>query len=151
MSPPPSIESFHNLHAGETCLLIGNGPSLASTDRDFLARWPSFGVNLIHLALPGFLPTYYVAVDSSVMRRWSDEINQALRGVPKFLPTPNLDGWQGDNIYRWYHRPGPLWPFVGSGALWPRSILSEQGITYVGVLHAAAQIGLHDHAVRWVR
>lgn len=60
--------------------------------------------------------------------------------IPKFLPTPNLDKWQGPNIYRFYHRPGPLWPHPAAGVLWPRDMLSKPGITYVSVTHILLQL-----------
>lgn len=83
------------------------------------------------------MPTYYTAVDSRVMREFRDVVNEKYRHIPKFLPTPNLDKWDGENIYRWYHRPGPLWPRAEQ-PLWPASML--EGITYTVVMHVQMQL-----------
>lgn len=56
------IIDYRNKHHGETCLIIGNGPSLCKVPRDFLTRYPTFGQNAIYL-MDGFTPTYYVATD----------------------------------------------------------------------------------------
>jgi hypothetical protein len=132
-----SLPSFHNLYAGETCLLVGNGLNLTKTPPE-LFDYPSFGMNTIH-KYKGWQPTYYVAVDSRVMREFGDEITEKFRDIPKFIPTPNLDRWQGENFYRWFHRPGPLWPRV-QGVSFPSDVLSETGITYGNVMHVAMQL-----------
>lgn len=77
------------------------------------------------------------------MRDASETVNTLYGDVPKFLPTPNLDGWQGENIYRFYHRPGPLWPNPKAGPLWPRSMLDEDGITYSNVAHVMLQLAFY--------
>src|SRR5512140_2527548 len=56
------MKRYQNRHEGQTCLIIGNGPSLANTPLDLLRHYPSFGTNRIFL-LKGFNPTYYVTVD----------------------------------------------------------------------------------------
>jgi hypothetical protein len=134
---PASLYSFHNLHAGETCLLVGNGLNLTNTPPE-LFEYPSFGMNTTHL-YRGWEPTYYVAVDSRIMREFGEAVLDRFGHLPKFIPTPNLDKWQGDNFYRWFHRPGPLWPRV-QGVSFPADILSKTGITYGNVMHAAMQI-----------
>ena len=132
------LSDFFGIHEGETCLLVGNGLSLNDLPLDFLSAYPSIGANTIHLK-EGFTPTYYTAVDSRVMFEFGDAVNEHLAHIPKFIPTPNLDKWQGENFYRFYHRPGALWPY-GNGPLWPRSFLSEEGITYSCVMHIMMQL-----------
>lgn len=63
-----------DLHAGETCLIIGNGPSLKDIPLGFLRKYPSFGTNRIYL-LDGFTPTYYASVNPLVIDQSLDEIN----------------------------------------------------------------------------
>ncbi len=84
------------------------------------------------------MPTYYVAVDSRVMREFSQEINTKYTSVTKFLPTPNLDKWRGENIYRFYHRPGPLWPRAEVPLT--AGLMSDTGITYVVVMNVMMQL-----------
>lgn len=132
------ISHFHNLHEGQTALMIGNGKGLSKLPVEFLESYPSIGSNTIHLK-DDFTPTYYVAVDSRIMREFQDGVMTKFEGRPKFLPTPNLDKWEGENIYRFRHRPGALWPRNGE-PLWPRDFLSEEGITYSCVTHVAMQL-----------
>lgn len=132
------LESFWNKHLGETCLIVGNGPSLADIPLRFLRQYPSFGSNLVY-KLEGFKPTYYATVDRRVMREYGEEVIQAFGDIPKFIPRPNLDAWQGENFYRFYHRPGPLWPH-NLEKLWPRDLLGETGITFLSVTHVLMQL-----------
>lgn len=70
-------------HAGETGLIIGNGPSLRDVPVNFLEKYPSFGTNRIYL-LRGFVPTYYCAVNPLVISQFAEDI----AGIPatKFIP-----------------------------------------------------------------
>lgn len=69
----PDWETLLNSHQGETCLVIGNGPSLKDMPLDFLKKYPSFGSNRIYL-LKDFCPTYYVAVNPLVIQQSTEEI-----------------------------------------------------------------------------
>ena len=144
MPNPNGIQNFHNISSGETCLIIGNGPGLSDIPLWFIESYPSFGSNLIYK--PDLKngrriqPTYYATCDSFVVRNWWDEILEHLSEIPKFLPSPNLDKWQGPNVYRFHHRPGPLWPHEKAGPLWPRDLLSKEGITYISVTHVLLQL-----------
>lgn len=73
---------LYNKHRGETCLVIGNGPSLKDVPFGFLSRYSSFGANRIYLLL-GFTPTYYVCVNPLVRQQFINEI-MTLR-CPKFM------------------------------------------------------------------
>jgi len=135
---PPTLDGFHNAHQGETCIIIGNGKSLADIPAEFIHSYPSFGSNTICLNKE-IKPTYYVAVDSRILREFKEKVDERLHDIPQFVPKPNLDKWHSKHVYRFYHRPGPLWPY-GNGVLWPRDILGEDGITYNNVTHVVMQI-----------
>lgn len=132
------IEDFHNIHRGETCLLVGNGKNLRLTPPEWF-DYPSFGLNTCHLWDGTWKPTYYVAVDARVMREFGKEIDAKFRDIPCFLPRPNLEDWKGDNKVYWYFRPGSLWP-KRQQSLWPSDLLSKDGIVYSNVMTAAMQI-----------
>jgi hypothetical protein len=68
-------EDYHNIHEGETCLVIGNGTSLANESNDFLRSFPSFGTNRIYLK-KDFTPNYYVCINEFVARQYKEEIEQ---------------------------------------------------------------------------
>lgn len=73
MQQQPEWEELFNKHQGETCLVIGNGPSLKDMPLPFLKRYPAFGSNRIYL-LKGFCPTYYAAVNPLVIAQSQAEI-----------------------------------------------------------------------------
>jgi len=56
----------------KTCLIIGNGPSLADIPNEFLDKYPTFGSNRVYLK---YTPDYYAAVNPNVVTQFSDEIN----------------------------------------------------------------------------
>jgi hypothetical protein len=55
----------------KTCLVIGNGPSLAGVPNKFLARFSTFGSNRIYLK---FVPEVYACVNPLVTRQYRIEI-----------------------------------------------------------------------------
>jgi len=69
-----NIKDLDNYHEGETCVIIGNGPSLKDVPLSFLDKYPTFGSNRIYL-LSDFTPTYYAAVNPLVISQYSEEIS----------------------------------------------------------------------------
>ena len=135
---PATLAGFHKRHQGETCLVICNGPSLNELPLTFLEMYPSFGCNTI-CEWYAFEPWYYVAVDDRVRREFGDLVLERFSEIPKFIPTPNLEKWIGPLFYRWFHRPGPLWPYAKQ-ELWPSDMLSEKGITFACVPQVMMQL-----------
>ena len=80
------LANLRDIHQGERCFIIGNGPSLKQTDLSLLRDEFSFGMNRIYLLFPelGFFTSYYLSVNNLVIEQCADEI-RALP-VPKFLP-----------------------------------------------------------------
>lgn len=76
----------------DTCLIVGNGPSLRSVPDTFLQKYPTFGTNRCYLR---FTPTYYVAVNPLVISQNKAEID-ALQCL-KFI--------MGENLTRGTQRP----------------------------------------------
>lgn len=77
---PVDIEAlrlFKDLHKGQRCFIVGNGPSLSNTDLSKLKNEITFGVNSIFLMtdMNGFIPTYYSVCDSHVIAENTDRIN----------------------------------------------------------------------------
>ena len=70
------LASFRNLHRGESCVLVCNGPSLNVMDLSFLKDRTVIGLNKIHLGLKrfGFQPRYLVAVNPRVVEQGSAQI-----------------------------------------------------------------------------
>jgi hypothetical protein len=79
------VRKFHNLHKGERCFIIGNGPSLNQTNLDLLRDEITFGMNRIYLNFPnmGFQTDYFISVNTLVLEQCAEEI-RAL-DVPRFI------------------------------------------------------------------
>ena len=67
---------FKNIHAGERCFIIGNGPSLTTHDLDLLKNERTFGLNSVYRLFDKTVwrPTYYVASDKGFIANYFDEI-----------------------------------------------------------------------------
>ncbi len=61
-----------NMHSGERCFILGNGPSLNKCDLRLLKSEVTFGVNGIFM-FPNFTPTYYVTISSFF---WRDHVER---------------------------------------------------------------------------
>lgn len=57
----------------QTCIVIGNGPSLKDVPNEWLDKYPTFGTNRIFLK---YQPTYYVAINPLVVRQNLNKINE---------------------------------------------------------------------------
>jgi hypothetical protein len=79
------IKSIKNIHFGERCFILGNGPSLAKTNLHLLRNEKTFGLNRIYLMPPSedFHPVYYVCMNDFVILQSQDEIHniQALKFI----------------------------------------------------------------------
>jgi len=93
------LTQLENIHTGQRCFIIGNGPSLRQTDMSRLKGEVTFGLNRIYLMFPelGFSTSYLVLVNDLVIEQCAREIEQLI--VPKFItwrarawlhPDPNL-------------------------------------------------------------
>lgn len=85
------IEAYRDTHAGETCVIIGNGPSLNDTNLETLRDVPTFGLNRIYLMSEklGFVPTYHVVVNRHVVDQCADELRAVTS--PLFTTAENTD------------------------------------------------------------
>lgn len=103
--------------------MVGNGPSL--NDTPLIGKYPSIGSNTIVKAKQ--LTTYYVTNDMRVLNEYGDAVQKL--PIPVFLPTPDLDGFDG---IRFWHRPVSLWPSD-----------MEAGIDYECVMHTQIQLAYY--------
>lgn len=76
-------DKFFDAHRGQTCLIIGNGPSLNKVPHKLLRKYPSFGTNRIYL-LKDFTATYYCSVNPLVVEQSAQDIN-AYPAQAKFI------------------------------------------------------------------
>lgn len=96
------LQALKDIHKGERCFIIGNGPSLKHTDVSRLRDEFTFGMNRIYLAFPdwGFQTSYLVCVNSLVIEQVYLDF-QTLK-MPKFFswrsrrllyPSGTPDDW----------------------------------------------------------
>ncbi len=80
------LRTYKNLHLGDRCFILGNGPSLKKTNLSLLKNEYTFGLNRIYLLFDqlGFSTTYFVAVNHLVIEQCADEIFQVVH-CPKFI------------------------------------------------------------------
>ena len=79
------LQEFRDKHAGEAVLCIGTGTSLNDIPVEFLRSMPSIGINYLTYysdLIDGFLPTYWVALDTGPMVM----LNQMPPEVTRFIP-----------------------------------------------------------------
>lgn len=131
------IEDFYNLHKGQTCLIVGVGQNLELTPPEWF-DYPSFGVNTIYKRAGDWKPTYFVGVDERLEREDGAAIMDAYRDIPKFIPYPDRDSWQGENVYRFYHRAGDL--IIGGRLPNQSRALTDIGIGYRKIMETVLQI-----------
>lgn len=86
------MAKIHNTHLGESCFVIGNGPSLTAEDLTTLHERgiASFAVNRIFRIFPQtpWRPTYYVSTDHVLIRDMLDDVNR-MPVRDKFIPLQN--------------------------------------------------------------
>lgn len=72
------LKSLKNIHKGERCFIIGNGPSLTAKDLTLLKDEYSFAANRIFYMFDKteWRPTFYCCQDLVVMKDISDEIEK---------------------------------------------------------------------------
>jgi SAM-dependent methyltransferase len=87
---------FKDLHKGQRCVIVGNGPSLNKMDLSFLKNEIVFGLNRIYLGFDrfGFTPQYLVSVNKFVLQQSAEDFKK----VPcwKFLSVEGVPPLAGD-------------------------------------------------------
>ncbi|WP_167881426.1 6-hydroxymethylpterin diphosphokinase MptE-like protein [Leptospira biflexa] len=82
------IYKFKSKYSGQTCVIVGNGPSLTKDDLDFISQKgiKSFGVNKIYLIYSDTVwrPDFYVCEDIPTIESAFEEINTKI-DCPKFI------------------------------------------------------------------
>jgi hypothetical protein len=125
-----NIKKFHNIHKGERCFVIGNGPSLQNTDMAKLQNEFTFGLNRIYLMFQelGFSTSFFVSINDLVIEQSAAEI-QAL-DIPKFVSWRSRK-WltpQEDLFFLYTTYTGPKFARNAAGRLWEGAT-----VTYVAL------------------
>jgi hypothetical protein len=88
------LGALKDIHRGQRCFVIGNGPSLNRTDLSRLRHEYTFGTNRIYLLFStlGFTTSYYLSVNSLVIEQCAREILA--------LPVPKFLSWRSRELVR---------------------------------------------------
>lgn len=93
---PEKLKLFNNLHKGEDCIIIGNGPSLNKMDLSAIKSYYTIGLNKIHLFKKFDLNlSYLVSVNEFVIEQAKDDFE--VRDIPVFLSLKNAKNIQFKN------------------------------------------------------
>ena len=70
------LAALKDIHRGQRCFIIGNGPSLKKTDLSHLKSEFTFGMNRFYLLFEelGFDTTYFLSVNNLVIEQCAEEI-----------------------------------------------------------------------------
>lgn len=129
------LGELKDVHRGQRCFIIGNGPSLKQTDLSKLKHEATFGMNRIYLGFPemGFETTYFLTINSLVIEQCANEI-RSLR-MPRFVcwRSHNVIGTALDLNFLHTTYTGPKFSTDARGRLW-------EGAT---VTYVALQLAFH--------
>lgn len=107
------IKKYYNIHKGEDCFIIGNGPSLNKMDLAPLNKYVLFGQNKIHMIFEKcrLNLSYHVAVNPLVIEQMQDVIASSSLGCPSFLSASSsrMFSQANTNVFK-LHMDGP-WTF----------------------------------------
>lgn len=84
------LSALKNIHKGERCFIVANGPSLRAEDLDLLQKngEVTFAMNRIYKIFPEtcWKPTYYVCEDINIFHESLEDIN-SIPAKLKFIPV----------------------------------------------------------------
>lgn len=132
----PDIAKFKNIHDGQGCFIIGNGPSLQVEDLDTIKRSGciTFGTNRIYKIADRFKPDYYFAADREIFTDDAVCTYDTVKFIHKHRDLKNEKGklhyFHNVEIHRWC---GDI-PFSEDVS---QKVYSGDTITYIAIQFAA--------------
>ena len=113
--------AMKDIHRGERCFIIGNGPSLRDTDLSKLEDEYTFGMNRIYLMFPelGFTTTYFASINDLVIEQCADDI--AALPIPKFIAwrsNRHFQRFPDDMIFLYTTYTGPQFAYDMTRRIW---------------------------------
>jgi hypothetical protein len=129
------LAALKDIHKGERCVIIGNGPSLNNTDVSKIKDEYTFGLNRIYLAFEdwGFETSFLLSVNDLVVEQCHEDLMK--------LSMPRFFSWRAkqwltpqDNLHFLYTTyTGPKFAKSVTGRMW-------EGAT---VTYSALQLAYH--------
>lgn len=99
-----NLVAYKDIHKGERCYLVANGPSLKKMDLSFLENSISFGLNRIYLAYDdmNFKNDYLVSINGLVLSQFNEEIQDL--AIPKFLNWESKSSFEPDDSIHYIYK-----------------------------------------------
>ena len=134
------LAALKDIHRGERCFIIGNGPSLRQTDLSKLRNETTFGLNRIYLLFPelGFSTTYLVSTNDLVIEQCRDEMLA--------LPCEKFLTWRSMRLFEEQPvEPEKLPTFLYTTYTGPKFARNAAGRIWEGatVTYVAMQLAFH--------
>lgn len=125
------IRQFKDIHAGERCVIIGNGPSLRNTNLRLLRDVYTFGLNRIYLMFDelGFETTYHVVINRHVVEQCAEDFRKIK--APLFTTVQNQAFLDGAPDTAFLNNIIGLWPYFSRDA--SRGVWEGWTVTYVAM------------------
>jgi len=106
------ILELKNIHEGDRCFILGNGPSLNKTDFNLIRNEYLFGCNKLYLGFDkfGISPQYYAITDPKITKYLNDLLNLDtilfIGGscIPAYLQIEQKE-WNANPILIWDIKP----------------------------------------------
>ncbi|MGM9536197.1 MAG: 6-hydroxymethylpterin diphosphokinase MptE-like protein [Intestinibacter sp.] len=97
-----NIKKFHNIHKGQKCFVIGNGPSLKVEDLEKIQSqgYKTFACNRVYLAFSqtNWRPDYYFMSDEKLIEQYDGEIGDISLNN-RFFPLKYKETIKKGNFY----------------------------------------------------
>jgi hypothetical protein len=129
------LAALKDIHRGQRCFIIGNGPSLKKTDLSRLKGEFTFGMNRFYLLFEelGFFTTYFVSINSLVIEQCAEDIRR--------LPMPRFVSWHSRHLIQ----PAKGLGFLHTTYTGPKFARDARGRLWEGatVTYVALQLAYH--------
>lgn len=95
----PALMRYKNIHEGQDCFIIGNGPSLNRMNLSLLNEYYLFGLNKIHLIFEKHKLnlSYHAIANPLVIEQMTHELESDVFGCPSFLTYRSSKQYQYSN------------------------------------------------------
>lgn len=127
-----SICPYRDIHKGQACVVVGNGPSLRAEDLEAIYKLgiPTFACNRINLIFPqtNWRPSYYFISDEKIVAQYSDEVEGVSpehRFFPKKYRNRIQNGVFYNDIYFEYEKEGMFSTDAAKGVYPAGSVTTE--------------------------
>jgi hypothetical protein len=124
-----------DIHRGQRCFIIGNGPSLKQTDLSRLRNEFTFGMNRFYMAFEelGFSTTYFLSINDLVVEQSAADLQA--------LPMMKFFSWRA----RQWMQPDEHLAFLYTSYNGPRFAQDVRGRLWEGatVTYTALQLAFH--------